>query len=99
MKLKVGEEPTYHVRTGATTLIVPAIIAAYHHDRLRDCRSSSWLYTFTDQCARTLFSIYRHSCEELLSPLMLPDNKFHELLENSEGNAWEDAELGESLCE
>ncbi|KAF8535326.1 hypothetical protein BDD12DRAFT_893263 [Trichophaea hybrida] len=35
----------------------------------------------------TGLSIYRHSCEELLSPLMLPDNKFHELLENSEGNA------------
>ncbi|KAF8246380.1 hypothetical protein K440DRAFT_366847 [Wilcoxina mikolae CBS 423.85] len=47
----------------------------------------------------TGLSIYRHSCEELLSPLMLPDNKFHELLENSDRNAWEDEELGKSLCE
>ncbi|KAH0543123.1 hypothetical protein FGG08_002549 [Glutinoglossum americanum] len=47
----------------------------------------------------TGLSIYRDSCEQLLSPLMLPDNKFYELLEKPEGNAWKDAELGESLHE
>lgn len=47
----------------------------------------------------TSLSIYRNSCEELLSPLMLSDNKLLELLENPGTASWEDVELGESLRE
>lgn len=45
----------------------------------------------------TILCIYRHSCEQLLSPLMLPESKRYELLEKPTGNAWQDAELDDSL--
>lgn len=47
----------------------------------------------------TSLAIYKNSCEKLLSPLMLPDNKLYELLENGSATSWEDAELGKSLHE
>src|ERR1700730_10468611 len=41
--------------------------------------------------------IYRNSCEELLSPLMLPDAKFYELLNDPKSKAWDSDELGKEL--
>jgi hypothetical protein len=41
--------------------------------------------------------IYRNSCEELLSPLMLPDVKFYELLNDPKSKAWDSDELGKEL--
>lgn len=40
---------------------------------------------------------YRHSCELLLSPLMLPDSKVLELLESGDEKAWQDPEIRENL--
>jgi hypothetical protein len=48
--------------------------------------------SFITSCA-----IYRQSCEQLLSPLMLPDNQFRELLGNDARKAWQDPEIGKSL--
>jgi hypothetical protein len=45
----------------------------------------------------TNLSIFRNSCEELLNPLTLPNNKLQELLEDHNGSVWEDAVLGEKL--
>lgn len=42
-------------------------------------------------------SIYKGSCEKLLSPLNLPDKTMFELLEVCEGRAWDGLELGEKL--
>lgn len=42
-------------------------------------------------------SIYKDSCEQLLSPWMFPESKLCELLEKPAGNAWQDAELNVSL--
>lgn len=47
----------------------------------------------------TSLSIYRNSCEELLSPLMLPDKELSELLKNRSAKSWEGEKLGESLRE
>lgn len=44
-------------------------------------------------------SIYRNSCEELLSPLMLPDNELYELLENPSTMSWKGKKLDETLRE
>jgi hypothetical protein len=38
-------------------------------------------------------TIYRNSCEELLSPLDLPDSQLFELLEDIDGRAWASAAL------
>src|SRR5438477_525694 len=45
----------------------------------------------------TSLAIYRNSCEELLSPLALPDSKLYDLLEKTDGGSWEDPELNTSL--
>ena len=47
----------------------------------------------------TSLTIYRNSCEELLSPLALPDSELFDLLENINGGAWADAALNASLRE
>lgn len=47
----------------------------------------------------TNLAIYRNSCEELLSPLILLDNDLNELLDKRGAKLWEDAKLGESLRE
>lgn len=41
--------------------------------------------------------IFRTSCEELLAPLLLPDEQFRELLANPQTDAWKDNELCEKL--
>jgi hypothetical protein len=43
------------------------------------------------------WTIYRQSCELLLSPLMLPESKLSELLESGDDKAWEDPEIRENL--
>lgn len=45
----------------------------------------------------TSLSIFKNSCETLLSPLIPLDNVLHELLEKNDATAWENAELGKSL--
>lgn len=45
----------------------------------------------------TSLSIYRNSCEELLSSLMLSDNEIFELLQNRGSKSWEDDKLARSL--
>jgi hypothetical protein len=45
----------------------------------------------------TSSAIYRNSCEELLSPLMLPDAKFYELLNDPKSKTWDSDELGKEL--
>jgi hypothetical protein len=47
----------------------------------------------------TGLAIYKNSCEELLSPLSLPDNTFNDLLENRNSDAWENPQLEVSLKE
>lgn len=45
----------------------------------------------------TSLFIYKHSCEQLLNPMTLPDSKLYELLEEPTGNAWQDPELNDGL--
>lgn len=45
----------------------------------------------------TSLLIYKHSCEQLLNQMMLPESKLYELLEKPAGNAWQDPELNDSL--
>ena len=45
----------------------------------------------------TSLFIYKHSCEQLLNPMMLSESKLYELLEKPAGNAWQDPELNDSL--
>ena len=40
---------------------------------------------------------YRLTCENLLVPLMLPDNDYTELLNNPNGEIWKDKKLGEHI--
>lgn len=42
---------------------------------------------------------YKDSCQDLLMPLHLSDSKFHSLLEEPNGELWEDEELVEKLVE
>jgi hypothetical protein len=42
---------------------------------------------------------YKNSCQDLLMPLHLPDSKFYDLLEERDGELWEDKELVEKLVE
>ena len=45
----------------------------------------------------TYHTIYRHSCELLLGPLMLPNSKMFELLEGGDEKAWQDLGIHENL--
>lgn len=45
----------------------------------------------------TISSINRASCEELLSPLMLPNAQFYQFLDDPKSTAWDSEELDKKL--
>ncbi|KAF8249178.1 hypothetical protein K440DRAFT_622544 [Wilcoxina mikolae CBS 423.85] len=82
---------------------IPLLISALEHyseglSTMNDMREYESVFENLLTAFNTGLAIYRNSCEELLSPLLLPDNKFNDLLENR-SDAWEDSELEMSLKE
>ncbi|KAF8531431.1 hypothetical protein BDD12DRAFT_800092 [Trichophaea hybrida] len=82
---------------------IPLLISALEHyseglSTMNDMREYESVFENLLTAFDTGLAIYRNSCEELLSPLSLPDNKFNDLLENR-SDAWEDSELEMSLKE
>ncbi|KAE9375901.1 hypothetical protein N431DRAFT_481106 [Stipitochalara longipes BDJ] len=63
----------------------------------------AWYYDIVVQdllvSLNTGFAIYRSSCEELLTSLMLPDDDLYELLSNPYGDKWKDEAVSARIRE
>ncbi|KAF7507655.1 hypothetical protein GJ744_010208 [Endocarpon pusillum] len=83
---------------------IPLLISGLHHyskglstvENMRDYETV--IENLVTSLSMSLI-IFRTSCEQLLAPLMLPDEQFRELLANPQTDAWKDNELCEKLNE
>ena len=67
---------------------VSTIKSMHKYEGVFECLHASFI---------TSLAIYRNSCEELLTPLDLPDPQLFELLERIDGEAWADPALDASV--
>ena len=87
---------------GAVLAAIPLLISGLEHyleglSTVKNMRDHEIIIENLMVSSTTSLAIYRMSCEELLVPLILPDNQFCNLLDNPQTDGWKDEELGEKL--
>ncbi|KAF2468960.1 uncharacterized protein BDR25DRAFT_344152 [Lindgomyces ingoldianus] len=81
---------------------IPLVISALEHyaegvSTMKSMQKYGEVFEYLHASFVTSLAIYRNTCEELLSPLALPDSQLYDLLEKIEEHSWEDATLDASL--
>lgn len=87
---------------GAVLAAIPLLISGLEHyleglSTVKNMQDHETVIENLIISSTTSLATYRTSCEELLAPLILPDNQFYDLLDNPQTDGWKDEELVEKL--